>query len=302
MRRPNFFIAGAPRCGTTALFTFLKAHPDIGMAEPKEPVYFGQDLEIKGRFTLEGYLACFAEVKDEKRVGEASTIYLYSKQAAQEIKEFEPEAKIIITLRNPVEFIYAAHSRLLMNGTEEITDFKTALAAEDDRKKGLRIPKKSRVPEVLFYKHMATFSEQVQRYFDVFGRENVRVNILDDMAKNPAEVYRGLLEFLDLDPDFQPDFRVVNSNSRVRNLLLERMFVRGLRQYHPTYSGTIRTRIFGKFTRRFIRWNTVTEGRRSMDPELKSQLQEEFEPEVKRLGEVLGRDLSQWSARTEKVS
>ena len=297
MRRPNFFIAGAPRCGTTALFTFLKAHPDIGMAEPKEPVYFGQDLEIKGRFTLEGYLACFAEVRDEKRVGEATAIYLYSKSAAREIKEFSPGAYIIAMLRNPVDFLYSTHSRLLIR-QEDITDFEAALDAEEWRKQGMKIPPRALCAEALFYREMAKFSEQLERYYDIFGRERVSVIIYDDLRDDTAGVYRDTLEFLDVDPDFQTDLKVINPNTKLRSGLLDQALGKSTRMVNRRFgSGSRPARTLSKVNKSLVKWNETKAYRPPMNPQLRKRLLAEFVPEVERLSELLGRDLTHWSTQ-----
>src|SRR5579872_3244504 len=99
IRKPDFFIVGAPRCGTTAMFDYLGKHPEIFGAALKEPHFFGSDIAYPRRPTLERYLSYFVGANGEKRVGEASTSYLFSKLAAAEIKEFSPSSRIIIMLR-----------------------------------------------------------------------------------------------------------------------------------------------------------------------------------------------------------
>ena len=119
MRKPDFFIVGAPKGGTTAMNAYLGQHPEIFIAERKELHFFGTDLDFSSpRITQEQYLSCFSEVQNEKRVGETSVWYLYSKQAAVEIKKFCPSANIIIMLRNPVDMLYSQHSQFLYNGNE----------------------------------------------------------------------------------------------------------------------------------------------------------------------------------------
>jgi hypothetical protein len=214
MGRPNFFIVGAPKCATSALSEYLKQHPDVFMSEEKEPHYFCTDIKTpRGIVNEEKYLALFADSGDAKRSGEASVLYLYSENAASEIKAFSPEAKIIIMLRNPVDMMYSWHSERLYVGHETIEDFEAALEAEEDRKKGLWNPPCDYSVKVFFYRDIARFSAQVKRYFDVFGRNNVHVIIFDDLKKDIAKVYRNTLEFLEIDPTFQPEFPVVNPNN-----------------------------------------------------------------------------------------
>src|SRR5215469_17477012 len=110
MARPSIFIVGAPKCGTTALYTYLKAHPDVFMSPLKEPQFFAEDLLGNRRNVCnwESYLALFAAT-GRRRAGEASAVYLGSPSAATKIKHFSPAAQIVIMLRNPVEVMHAEH-------------------------------------------------------------------------------------------------------------------------------------------------------------------------------------------------
>src|SRR6185436_514560 len=117
----------------------------------------------------------FAAAKPDQHAGEASPWYLYSNSAAQEIHDFNAGSMPIVMLRNPVDVMYAQHSQLVFNQREDLTDFADALVAEDDRRAGRRVPKDAIRPEALFYRHSVRFAEQLQRYFDVFGRDGVHV-------------------------------------------------------------------------------------------------------------------------------
>ena len=150
-RRPDFFIVGAPKSGTTALYEYLRQHPQVFMSDPKEPNYFGADVERRRtpRISLDEYLGYFAGAGDAKRAGEASVRYLHSRTAAQEIAEFAPQGQAIIMLRDPVEMMHAMHGELVYIGAEDIPDFADALAAEDDRRVGRRIPPGANKPVAL---------------------------------------------------------------------------------------------------------------------------------------------------------
>jgi hypothetical protein len=103
------------------------------MSVPKEPHFLSTDMHRQNRITEEQYFALFSAVRDEKCVGEASTEYLRSKDAARHIKARFPGAKIVIMLRNPIDKIYSAHAHRLWRGYEEIEDFQEALAAQMSR-------------------------------------------------------------------------------------------------------------------------------------------------------------------------
>jgi len=296
MRKPDFFIVGAPKCGTTAMNDYLKQHPEIFVSKKKELHFFGTDLySPKFIRDKEKYLSFFSAAKNEKRIGEASIWYLYSIIAASEIKEFSPFASIIIMLRNPVDMLYAQHSQFLYNGNEDIVDFETALKAEEHRKLGLRIPPNVHFIESLFYKKTAKYTEQVQRYLNVFGWENVHIIIYDDFKNDIAGIYRETLRFLGVEENFQPDFRVINPNKRIRSKTLQKFLLNPSHITQHFGEVLISRLLYQKLLDKLKVLNIKYEPRLPMDPELRRRLLEEFVPEIERLSKLLGRDLTGWS-------
>jgi hypothetical protein len=306
MKKPNFFIVGAPKCGTTALYSYLGEHPEIFIPDTsgtmetvlggkKELHFFGRDLKFN-RPTTEEYLAYFSNVQNEKRVGESSVFYLYSKTAAQEIKEFSPSAKIIAMLRNPIDMLYSWHSQLLFWGDEDLSDFKVALQVEGDRKKGLKCPKRHDHPiECFFYRDLANFTEQLQRYFTLFDRENIHIIIFDDFKKDVAQTYCETLRFLGVDESFQPEFEVINSNKSIRNKALQDFVRRPPSTLRKISKILIPQGLRQSFRTNLLRFNIQKESRKPLDLELRRQLQLEFAFEVEQLSKLLGRDLTYWS-------
>jgi len=303
MRQPDFFIVGAPKCGTTAMDEYLKQHPEIFMSETKELHFFGKDLKFNcPRITREQYLSHFSKAKMEKRIGEASVWYLHSKTAAREIREFCPSASIIIMLRNPVDMLYSLHSQLLYTGDEDIADFEAALNAESDRKRGLRIPQCMTPVSALFYRDVVKYTEQVQRYLDVFGQDNVHIIVFDEFKKNTPEIYRKTLRFLGVNPDFQPDFQVVNPNKIVRSKTL-----RSLLLHRPKIVKWLGNTFMSCSLRDgllclLFRFNARYMPRPSMDSALKQQLVKDFVPEVEKLSHLLNRDLTYWNTLENKYT
>ncbi|MBM4054278.1 MAG: sulfotransferase domain-containing protein [Planctomycetes bacterium] len=295
MKHPDFFIVGAPKCGTTFLHSHLKNHPEIFMPDRKELHYFGTDLyhpDFVRDKTL--YLSFFQKVKNEKRAGEASVWYLYSKRAAYEIKEFSPSAQIIIMLRNPVDMLYSLHSQYLFNGCEDITDFEEALRKEDERKKGLFLPKNAYPVEGLFYRETAKYTQQVKRYFEIFDKNAVHIIIFDDLKNDPQMSLRDTFRFLGVDENIRDDIKLVNPNKRARSI-----FLRNVLQNPPPFLLNMSRKLIPHPVRSLMRksmWNLNIrhEARIPMKPELRKILQEEFKPEIKQLSDLLGRDLTYW--------
>ena len=304
-RLPDFFVVGAPKCGTTSLNSYLSMHPDVYVPARKEIHFFGSDLVFSSpRPDRAEYLHLFDARRAEKRAGEASVWYLYSRNAAREIHEFNPDARIVIMLRNPVDVMVSLHSQRLYGGDEDIRDFAEALAAEPARRRGERLPRNFRNTMGFFYRDVARFSEQVRRYVETFRADRIHVILFDDLQRDVATVYRDTCAFLGVDPTFRPPFDVVNPNKEV--------WSSGLRDVLQFASPVVRSGIrailpsaFARETlkRRLLALKTRYVPRSPIDPELRLRLQGEFRPEIRALGEILGRDLvSLWFGAASRVS
>lgn len=311
IRRPDLFIIGAPKSGTSSLYEYLRDHPQVFMSPVKEPAYFSPDVPSpRNRYPhgdLESYLSLFAGAKDEKRVGEASTYYLYSRLAPELIREFQPGARIVAILRNPVDMAYAMHGHRLEHGAETIDDFAAALAA--DMRDDAGGPERKKVIERAgTYLDRARYAEQLARWLTVFPREQCHVIIFDDFTADTPAAFRRLLEFLDVDPGFRPaSFEARNASHRLRGGIVTTFMRSRLAGYlrHgllPQVIGRDGSARLGRQVKhsRLVR----STGRRApLDPGLRKQLEEELASDVARLGEMLGRDLlSEWFGRTSATS
>src|SRR5215210_6007139 len=195
--RPNFFIVGAPKCGTTALYEYLRPHPNIFMSELKEPHFFARDLGTYPKIkTLEDYTRLFEGATEEHlRVGEASVYYLRSAVAAANIREFNPAAKIIAMYRNPVDMVYSFHSQLLYWSEEIEPDFETAWRLQERRSRGLDLPPRSRGAFLLQYADVGRFGSQTERLLSVFPPSQVKLILYDDFTASPQRIYDEVIAF-----------------------------------------------------------------------------------------------------------
>ncbi len=277
--------------------TYLDKHPEIFMAPGREPYFFGTDFYLPSRIRDERtYLSLFATASNEKRVGEKSTRHLSSKRAAAEIKEFQPSASIIIMLRNPVEMIYSLHNILFNRGIEDLDDFKAALEAEEDRKRELRLPMglDSRENWRVFYRERARYTQQVNRFLNAFGREKVHIIIFDDFVSQTAEVYRDTLSFLKVSTEFQPRFQKSNPGGRMFSRKLYTFTTRPPQLVQSFVQAAMPYSLIQRAIWGLINLNSRYFPRPPINPEFKKQLQKEFLPEVERLSELLGSDLTHW--------
>jgi len=294
MRIPNFFIVGAPKCGTTAMNDYLNQHPDIFMAT-KELHFFGSDLQMKNRISQSLYLNHFESASGEKIIGEASVWYLFSETAAKEIKAFSPDAQVLIMLRNPVDVIHSLHAQHLYDGNEDIADFETALALDHERKQGHYLPKSVDFFRVPSYKDSVLFSKQVERYLKVFGKENVHIVLYDDFAQNTKNLVQEVFRFLGVDSAFTIKYEPINQNKEVRAFWLHRFMK------HPsqTVKKAIRVILPVRRLRHFImtilfKLNIRIRKRKAMQPGLRALLKKMFSKDIQSLSELIERELSMW--------
>jgi hypothetical protein len=297
MVKPNFFIAGAPKSGTTSLYSYLKQHPYVYLAK-KEIYYFCYDLTFRTPPLDESvYMSYFADARLQKAVGDASSYYLLSPGAAQRIKNFNPEAKIIIMLRNPIQMVYSLHSQLFFSGNETIKDFEKALDAEDSRRMGQLVPPYHRCPlEAMFYSSVAKYYEQVSRYKAVFPDNNMHIIFYDDFKANTEAEYRKVLKFLELDEIMPASFSVINPNKEPRSKVLLNFLVKppGLIKSSGRFLFPHHSKRREWLMDRLWNLNMKFKPRKPLSTELKQRLVNMYKDDIEKLGVLLNRDLSNW--------
>ncbi len=295
----DFAIVGQAKSGTTALADFLARHPRICMSIPKEPAYFATDLMEEsdafhgGRKYFEfrtetEYGATFAHCLPAQLRGEASTGYLHSRVAASNLHAANPAAKIIVMLREPVSFMRSLHVQYLNETTEDEPDFAQALAKEVRRKAGECVPARVRCPSYLFYRERARYASQLERYYTVFPRENVLTFAMEEFRDDNERWYRKVLEFVGVEPEETPTFGAVHASKTPRSRRLNQAL----------NNPVLKSGLFKMLGPR--RYTALSKGlaravmKEQRAPELPSGLEkvlhEEFESEVERVSDLVGRD------------
>ena len=193
---PNLFIVGAPRSGTTSLYNYLNTHPEVFMCPIKEPAFFGIH-----RISLREYLMLFQEVQNERYIGEASTNCLSSFCAPQEIKRFNPDAKIIICVREPVALLESYYNYNVFMGVE--TNPIEQVVTSDK------------------YLPFTNFVNPIRRYKELFD-PNVHLILFDDLKADSEAVYSHLLDFLGLESTLPSTFQPHNPSMGVKSGRLNR--------------------------------------------------------------------------------
>jgi Sulfotransferase family len=308
VRTPDFFIVGHQKCGTTALYMMLGQHPQIFMPDVKEPWFFGR--ELRSRFdrpstrtrpnTLEDYVALFADADEDQLAGEASPQYVRSEHAAREIAELCPDARVVVLLREPAAFLRSLHMQLVATHIEDEPDLGRALALEELRRQGKRVPKRSVSPQSLLYSDHVRYAEQLGRLHRAFPPEQVLVLVYEDFRRDNDAVLRQVLEFLDADPSVPIEPVETKPLEDVRSMRLHQLR-RVIRKagLNPARRGrlvkTVDAVAPGSMSSDSISAafrRVAYRPQRPADDELMLSLRRRFKGEVQAAGDYLGRDLA----------
>jgi hypothetical protein len=306
-RVPDFFIVGQPKSGTTALYEMLRSHPQIFMPDFKEPRFYASDLPSRFQAprasglppeSYEDYLALFEPAAPGQLVGEASTAYIWSHTAARRIAQARPEAKIIVILREPASFLRSLHLQLLQIRIEHATTLRKALALEDDRRAGRKVPREiEHWPQVLLYTDRVAYVEQLRRYHEQFSSEQVLTLIYDDFRNDNEATVRRVLRFLEVDEEAPVAITEANPSVRMRSVRMDGVVRSATVGGNPVARHARRAlkAVLPEGARERLRhaiWRRLVFGRpRPADDKLMIELRRRFHPEVRALSEYLGRDL-----------
>ncbi len=297
---PNLFLVGAPKCGTTSLYEYLRRHPQVYFPTnekdywvTKEPKFFCPDLDIRQKGCVEeldDYLELYRGGREATLRGDASTCYLYSELAAKKIRGFCPNAYILIALRPPVDMMRSYHSDMVRSHWQPVSGFYDALNATYDSNADSFVPVPCKGPSYLDYFGISRFAPQVERYFRVFGRHRVKVVLLEDIVSKPAATFADILAFLEIDTSFQPEFRIFNERpGRSRIEALARF------AYTLPFVNKVTSRLVPYSARR--RFLSALRRRESGSPGFdrrEDRLRALCRPDVESLSALLDRDLSHW--------
>ena len=291
MKPPNFFIIGAPKSGTTSLYNYLCTHPNIFMSEIKGPHFFATDL-INSRVvkTEKEYLDLFKSVKKHHlAIGEASVLYLYSREAIKNLYENYPKSKLIVLLRNPIDIIQSWHAEMIWSRLEDNENFENAWfdnISDGDRKKNKCIK--------LDYKNIFRYGEQIDRVFKYFSKKNVKIIYYEDFSSSTKKTYMEITNFLNI-PNYEKNsFIKYNTYKYYKNKSLQNFLAQP-----PVYIVKILNYVKIKFNikriglfKKILHYNTYYPKKPKISNFLKNSIIEKYNDDVNHLSKILEKDLN----------
>lgn len=288
---PNFIVIGAAKAGTTALYWYLREHPSVFMSRVKETNYFAYGLDAQGRplygdpevdrfpvKSLSQYKQLFTQAGDAVAIGEASPIYLECPQAAARIRELLPAARIVCSLRHPVDRAYSDYQMYLRHRGRRFDPARDLAATSVWAR-----------PES-HWMQIGRYHEQLSRYFDRFTRNQIHVLLFDDLRRSPPRVMQDLYRFLGVDPAFVPDFGTPHAPggmpvSRLLESFLTSTAIKyAVKPWVPVQAAN--------WVRRLRTRNMRPAP--SLPPELRKELTRHFRDDIAKTSDLIGRSLEHW--------
>ena len=265
---PDFVVIGASKAGTTSIYHWLARHPEVGVPYVKDTFFFNDDITAE---TVAAYRALFGDTTGRRAVGEVTPSYLDDLEAPRRIRAYAPDAKVVISLREPVSRLYSTAQMNVRLGT-----------ASDLVEETLRLSREPRFRT----------APRIEAVLDSVPREQVLALRFDDLAADPARTAARVFEFVGVDPTVDVSAAPVhNPGGLPRSDRLHRAIewkpLRRLRRFTPGWA-----------------FDLLDSARRAnlrpvdaLDDALARQLRSTFRDDVRRTAALLDLDLSAWLDR-----
>ena len=309
VKMPNFLIIGAAKSGTTAVWHYLKQHPEIYMSSTKHTRFFafnvedpsfqgpaptmrgpaGKNRSVPYAITdIEAYHALFDGATNEIAIGEASHSYLYQPQAAQRIRNYASEMKLIAILRNPAERAFSHYRQLVRDGREPIPDFAQALAEEEARIRDGWWPD-------FHYIQIGLYYGQLKRYFELFERDQLKIYLYEDLNSDPSGLSQDIFRFLGVDDSFIPQAAArYNASGTPKSRFLHSVLQK-LRRTMPIAERFLPEEQYRRLLRVGSSLHNQNLTKARLSPEVcRRTIDEYFREDILKLEALIQRDLSAW--------
>jgi Sulfotransferase domain len=291
---PHFFIVGSAKCGTTALFEYLCQHPAVYMPAMKEPKYFCSDLKsVGGVYTYDEYMSLFASAPPGAVSGEASTWYVYSEVAIARIMAHNPNARIIMMLRYPVDAAHSLYMAAWGYQHENMASFEDAWRVQEARLSGSYMPPNWPDARTLQYGAMYRYAAQVRRLMNHVPETQRHFIVYEEFFADPQRHYEETLRFLNLAPHPDAKFSIVNPAIGPRSTRLDGWLRKPPMWLKRLYS-PVRPLVGAvglKPVQLIRKLNSVPTAKAAIRPEFRDELARYFADDIDELESLLGRRL-----------
>jgi len=270
--KPNVFCVGAGKCGTTRLYGLMRAHTQCCASDVKETMYFEHYFD-RG---VDWYEKHFRVDRAHLAIGEVSNTYIFNPEIAARIKSYNPDAKIVVTVRNPIERALS-HYLYLKRGGLQLPPFEQAI----------RDPQHEHILwRGCYFKHM-------QPYLACFPPEQVQVLVFEDLIADKERYARQFLDFIGVDsavPDFDENQYRLRAG-KARSPRLARLLKKGANLARDLDLGPLVQKVKNSAVPKLAYRNIAASEKPVIDNALRGRLAEYFRADTAALSEWTGRDL-----------
>lgn len=312
MTLPTFIIAGERRCGTTSLYRWMRVHPDVYLHPVTDMNYFISDeltnirswrdgevdpAKWEQTHSVEDYRRLFAADGGQKQIGHKGADLLFWQPAHARLAAFLPDAKYIVALRNPVRRAWSHYWNEVGKGREKLS-FKKAIAAENERSE-----KSAYARLHLSYVARGFYQRSLKAFFQHFDPSRVKVIILEQTWRRPAETLREIYKFIGVDESSGLELAGTSSNENwttVPRSWAETAYVKPLAEFYDRAVEAVIVRTTKRAEkRRKLRKHMKTVFRKpassiQMPEDVRAQLAELYAPHIEALESLLGREIPEW--------
>ena len=293
---PDFIIAGAAKCGTTALWHYLDAQPEVGMTYIKEPRFFTEakggmahgvvDAAIPRSGTYhrgwDWYDELWRDAPEGGTRGEASTIYFVAQDAPRLIRQHVPDVRLIMMVRDPADRMYSHYWQEQKAGWD-MGPFRDLVDTDHPRER--------------YFETTSHYKANIERFLEHFDRDQIMVIVKEDLDNEPERILEEVFRFIGVDPAFRP--ASIGNRFNVQRLprfpwirrLSERLRATvGVALPHPVRQA------FGRTQRKLERRLSVPNAYPPLEPDLRATLIERFEEDIRFIEQWVGRPRPSWRA------
>ncbi len=280
--RVDFLGIGAQKAGTTWLHRMLGAHPEIFMAQAED-----KDLRFFNAAYDRGYVwyeRHFEAGARARRRGEFSTSYFYSGDAPERVRRYNPEIRLVLSLRDPVKRLISHHKHEIRVG--RVSDLSLEHGIENNPS----------------YVEQSLYHAQLCRWLAHFPASSLHVVIFEELFRDPARALRELYEFVGVSPDFTPPalHEKVNEGRIPRHRFVEegvRLSASTLRAVGAGWMiDTLKSAGADKWVKE---GNARSDADIAADARVVARLEALFAQENEKLARLLNRDLSVWGGSAQ---
>lgn len=293
---PNFLVVGAAKSGTSSLDRYLAQHPEVYMPQKKEAHIFSipdfptrfqgpgdEGMNTETIRSMDRYQALFADAQPYRAVGESSVFYLHFPGTAQRIQAANPDMKILMLLRNPVDRAFSAYMHVVRDERETLS-FEDSMRQEPVRKQLNYEP-------MWLYRELGLYTAQVKRFLEVFPRKQVKILLFEEFSRNTEASMADIFRFLDVDPSVRIDTGLRHNES---GLPKSRGLFNFIAKPHPikeVFKPLVPQRLRERIG---IQAKSMLLQKVNMNPTTRRELEGFFADDIRALADLIDQDLRPW--------